>query len=354
MRRLAVLLVALGLAAVAAPSAAAAPPPLAFACSSAPTDCSGWFRGPVKLSWDWNDIAASPTAGNCAEQLFSADTPGVRVLCEVTDDASGEYTGLPVTIRVDQTAPAVAPVPERAPDHGGWFNHPVRVGFSGVDATSGVASCTSAVYGGPDGEGIQLAGSCGDVAGNTGTGAFTLAYDATPPAPPGVRVLPGDRTLKLSWPPAAGASAVEVRRITGDGSPALVFSGPGGRFTHRGLRNGRRVRYLVASVDQAGNRAYGRASGVPTSGPLLSPARGARLGAAPRLLWEPVRRARYYNVQLYRDGQKLMTRWPRRPSFQLPELRPGRYLWFVFPGFGERSERRYGRLLGRSGFRIRR
>jgi hypothetical protein len=47
-----------------------------------------------------------------------------------------------------------------------------------------------------------------------------------------------------------------------------------------------------------------------------------------------------------------MTRWPRRTSFQLPKLRPGRYLWFVFPGFGERSERRYGRLLGRSGFRI--
>jgi hypothetical protein len=35
-------------------------------------------------------------------------------------------------------------------------------------------------------------------------------------------------------------------------------------------------------------------------------------------------------------------------------LVPGRYSWFVFPGFGKRSAVRYGDLLGASGLTVRR
>jgi hypothetical protein len=97
-----------------------------------------------------------------------------------------------------------------------------------------------------------------------------------------------------------------------------------------------------------------------TAGPhLISPGDGARLSAPPLLTWTSVRRATYYNVQLFR-GRKLMSTWPEATSLQLKRrwqfddhhyrLRPGRYKWFVWPGYGERSAGRYGRAVGSGTF----
>ena len=57
-----------------------------------------------------------------------------------------------------------------------------------------------------------------------------------------------------------------------------------------------------------------------------------------------------------------MTRWPRAEQLQLAEtwrfegerrrFKEGIYTWFVFPGFGDRSDRRFGELLGKSTFRV--
>ena len=157
---------------------------------------------------------------------------------------------------------------------------------------------------------------------------------------------------------------MQVARITGDGSPDLVYRGAGGGFTDRRLRNGQRYRYLVTSIDRAGNRAGGPGFEVPTSLPLLGPAKGRAVSQPPLLLWKAVKRAQYYNVQLYKGRRKILTRWPRGEQLQLGKswrfagrkrkLRPGTYDWFVFPGFGERSKRRYGKLLGSSTFTVNR
>jgi hypothetical protein len=117
----------------------------------------------------------------------------------------------------------------------------------------------------------------------------------------------------------------------------------------------------VAVVDQAGNRSESQVRAVPTASKLLSPPRGARVRTPPLLTWKPARRARYYNVQLHRNG-KVLTAWPRKTQLQLHSrwrfhgkrfrLAPGRYRWYVWPGFGRRSAQRYGRLLGSSTFRV--
>ena len=39
---------------VGAPSASAAPPSLEYQCSPGPSDCLGWYRSAVNLSWDWD------------------------------------------------------------------------------------------------------------------------------------------------------------------------------------------------------------------------------------------------------------------------------------------------------------
>ncbi len=59
---------------------------------------------------------------------------------------------------------------------------PYLVAFSGTDATSGIASCSSASYSGPDNASASVGGSCTDKAGNVGASSLPLKYDATPPA----------------------------------------------------------------------------------------------------------------------------------------------------------------------------
>ncbi|MBA2569061.1 MAG: hypothetical protein H0V11_06910, partial [Actinobacteria bacterium] len=92
---------------------------------------------------------------------------------------------------------------------------------------------------------------------------------------------------------------------------------------------------------------------------LFSPFAGARLTAPPLLRWRAVPKAHHFNVQVYRNGRKILSRWPTRPQFKLRRswtergrtygLRPGVYTWFVWPAY---SRTRYGRMLGRSSFRI--
>jgi hypothetical protein len=194
-------------------------------------------------------------------------------------------------------------------------------------------------------------------------GALPLNYDATPPRAPLVDSLPGDNRVAVEWTTSPDSQA-EVVRGGKDVSPVVVYRGPGGAFTDRGLRNGRRYRYAVWLIDQAGNRAAGTTSAVPTSSKLLEPAKGERIRIVqlPLLIWKRVRKADYYNVQIFRGGAKVLSSWPRRPRFQVQRrwrfggrqyrLVPGKYCWYVWPGHGRRAKRDYGKRLGKSCFRI--
>ncbi|MGH3033820.1 MAG: hypothetical protein ACRDON_04600, partial [Gaiellaceae bacterium] len=76
---------------------------------------------------------------------------------------------------------------------------------------------------------------------------------------------------------------------------------------------------------------------------LLSPREDAVLSQPPLLRWAAVPAATHYNVQLWRDNRKILSRWPARAQLQLPRfwryqgrwysLRPARYRWFVWPGY---------------------
>ena len=330
-------------------------------CDTPPStrdDCNRWYRTTsVILDWDW--IPAATKTTGCGGDIFTEERRVERTCVVEWPDT---IITKKVWIGIDRTPPQVlAPQPSRPPDYNGWFNHPVDLTFGGSDATSGVASCSSTAYGGPEGAGVLVSGTCGDVAGNVGAGSFAINYDATPPPPPHVTATPGNRRVALawSWPPEAEAS--EVLRFAPEAPPASVFFGQSTGYVDSGLKNGTPYRYSVAVLDRAGNRAETQVRAVPTASKLLSPARGARVRTPPLLIWKPVRRASYYNVQLYR-ARKLLTDWPRKAQLQLRRswrfrgqrvrLVPGRYRWYVWPGFGRRSAHRYGRLLGASKFRV--
>jgi large repetitive protein len=93
---------------------------------------------------------------------------------------------------------------------------------------------------------------------------------------------------------------------------------------------------------------------------LLAPRGGARVTKPPLLVWRKVARAGYYNVQLFRGKQKILSAWPTRARLRLSarwkfagrvrRLTPGTYRWYVWPGYGVPSARNYGQLLGQSTF----
>jgi len=91
--------------------------------------------------------------------------------------------------------------------------------------------------------------------------------------------------------------------------------------------------------------------------------------------WAAVPEATYYNLQLHRDGTKVFEAWPALPSLTFvpspqgarPELEPallrwypedgstlpaGTYRWYVWAGFGERAEVRYGELHKQGSLRV--
>jgi hypothetical protein len=355
---LAMLVAALALPATPAVSAA---PTLRYACSPAPVECVGWYHSTVTLLWDWDQLVAAPIAGNCAPRVFTVDTAGTPASCEI-QDGDGLKTRHTVVIRIDRTAPTVdEAIPERRPDYAGWFTAPVRFSFTGSDGTSGLQSCTSATYSGPDGAGVEVPGTCRDVAGNTTVAAFPLNYDATPPPAPDARAVPGDRLIRVEWAPLVSTEEVEVVRL-GPGAAALLYRGAGEDFVERGLRNGVLHRYRVTAIDRAGNTSSKDVTATPTSSPLLAPAQRERLRRPPLLVWKAVNRASYYNVQLFRRGRKVLSRWPRTNRLQLrrtwqfagrkQRLRPGRYVWYVWPGYGKRAARNYGPALGKRTFFI--
>jgi hypothetical protein len=126
-------------------------------------------------------------------------------------------------------------------------------------------------------------------------------------------------------------------------------------------------RFEVRAIDVAGNADATPAlhawkvtapAARKVASALQSPKAGARVTRPPLLVWRRVAGARYYNVQIFRGRKKVFTGWPTRARLQLrakwtnrgrtERLLPGRYRWFVWPGYT--NPRRYGALLGQSTF----
>jgi hypothetical protein len=297
--------------------------------------------------------------------LIATDTIGRKVDCQVS--LGSETRSASVTIRRDATSPSVVANADRLADSGGFYNHPLTATWTGVDATSGIASCTSTPYSGPDGTGISLTGTCRDKAGNVSAAVpFVFNYDATPPVLAKVTANPDNGAARLAWQASGAAKVTVIRSPAGARTTQadVVYAGTGAGFTDTHLRNGKRYTYLVQASDAAGNTASGSASVTPSADAstrhLLSPGAGSRLSRPPMLRWRRIARASYYNVQLFRHGRKILSAWPTSPHYQLPRvwsyggrrhrLVKGTYRWLLWAGYGHLSQHRYGGLLGKRTF----
>jgi hypothetical protein len=324
-----------------------------------PPDSNGWYNHPVAVSFaglGFSGPASCFANGSSATTVYPGpDAVSTTVAAKCVDPA-GKSAVPSFGLRYDATPPSITnALPIRAPDFNGWYNHPVTFVFTGSDAMSGMEPC-SATYAGPDSDTAQLTGVCHDHAGNTATFTVSLRYHATPPAL-SLSASPGDGVVSLRW---SAGNKVAIVRSPGLHGPraSLLYEGSSGSFTDTRPRNGVRYTYTVKAKDVAGNVTQRTVTVTP--GPrLIAPAANARVTAPPLLRWTPVRGASFYNVQLFK-GAKLLSTWPVHTSLQLTDvwhyrgteyrLAPGRYTWYVWPGFGSLSAAHYGGLIGHRTF----
>jgi hypothetical protein len=353
---------------------------ISYTCSPSPSNCSGWYKSAVTIHFT---ITANPgnsisNPAGCSDFRQKSDTPGVSQTCTVTFvDSGGSFTGsATASLKKDATAPAISGINARGPDANGWYNHPVEISVNASDETSGIASCNSLTYSGPDTTSASFTGTCTDNAGNVANGGtFTFKYDSTPPTITNVGTDWADGTATLSWTASADTKEVVIDRAPGkDGAArSTVFNGLASGFEDTGLQNKVKYVYTITGLDEARNKAVKTVSIIPGA-KLYAPARGATVSAPPLLAWRRYPGASYYNVQLYVgvgkalrriasvsvSGRKVLSAWPRQPRYRLEKtwkfkgqqrkLVPGRYRWYVYPGFGKRTDNKYGPLIGSSDF----
>lgn len=165
-------------------------------------------------------------------------------------------------------------------------------------------------------------------------------------------------TVRWENPVAQGLERVDLvvnaKRPPRDPSDGVVvYRGLGTAFVLT-LRAGQ-TRYLAlfardsgGQISAAARRVISLASLVP-----LRPISGSYVGTAPVLTWKPSKGASYYNVQVFRNGKRVLVAWPSQPSYRIPTgaLSPGTYVWFVWPAIGTtRADPRFGGLIGRAVF----
>jgi fibronectin type 3 domain-containing protein len=143
---------------------------------------NGWYTGNVTLTWSVTDSLGTVSSTNgCGPVGVTSDTTGQTYTCSAT--GLGGSSSQSVTIKRDATPPVASATPTPMPNGNGWNKTSVVVGFSGTDAISGIASCSSSVTLSAQGAHQSASGTCTDNAGNTSATvtASNINIDETPP-----------------------------------------------------------------------------------------------------------------------------------------------------------------------------
>ena len=352
-------------AAAAAGAAVGTPPQISFQLVGT-EGVAGWYVTPTTVRWQVGDPESGIKSSSGCDATVVGETAGTKLTCSATNFAD-VTTSVSVVVRVDTTPPAVTgATPDRPPDVNGWYTHAAQFAFAGTDATSGVASCAVVTYAGPDSGSASVSGTCTDRAGNVSApGTAGLQYDATPPALRGVAARAGDGQVTVTWSPLPGSDWVDVARAV-DGTkaaPRTIYHGDASSVVDRQAENGVRYRYAVIAHDPAGHVVEVAVPAMPL-GAMRTPPPGATIDAAPTLSWKATPGAVLYNVQLFRGSRKILSAWPRTAALKLAarwtyggrkhRLAAGKYRWYVWPAYRHGKGYRFGKLVGRSTFVLRR
>ena len=186
---------------------------------------SGWYTSDVTVSFTLPAGSSNPQG--CGNQTVSSDTTGMTITCTVTVTGS-QCCRLDVPIKRDATPPTVTSLTaQRGPDANGWYNHSVQFDAAGTASVSGIASCTSVTYSGPDSSSASASATCTSGAGLVSAPkTISFQYDATPPS---VSVTPARGADSNGWynsPVGVAFTGTDALSGVESCSAATTYSGP--------------------------------------------------------------------------------------------------------------------------------
>jgi hypothetical protein len=163
-------------------------------------DHNGWYNAAVTFSTAPGSFDNDSGLESCDDDLVytAPDGSDLTVTLECLDKAGNTGSGTSGAFDFDDTNPIVDSVtPDRSPDHNGWYNAAVTWTAAGSDGTSGIDTCESLAYPGPDGADLTVTRTCTDVAGNSGSGSSpSFDFDDTNPS---VTLTPGRGPDHNGW-----------------------------------------------------------------------------------------------------------------------------------------------------------
>lgn len=203
--------------------------PAASVAADPPANAAGWHKASFVTTWTGTDSGSGVDSCRSPVTYAGPDTATDSWSGTCVDKVGNVSAPADLAFKYDATAPSdVAGAAARMPDDGTFYTAPVTINFSGTDAMSGIASCTSTRYIGPDGAANSVSGSCTDVAGNVTSGTFLIDYHSL--VPTGVVATP-DRA------PDVGSFYTDPVTVTWSGTDPLgsgmtctstTYSGPDG------------------------------------------------------------------------------------------------------------------------------
>jgi HYR domain len=335
------------------------------------------------------DIVDGPIAHvTCSPASGSVFPLGATTVTCNASDSHGNVGNTSFTVRIVDTTPPVLIVPgDRtyvAPSSAG---EPTTY-FTRLAGATDIADPHPTIsWNGPDVAPVGrtvISFTARDASGNTTTGTSEMivlprgsvapqaaAPDRTPPANvSNLLARAGDGFVVITWKPPATSDfgGVIITRQPADASkpPQVVYRGSGTSFRDRGVKNGVEYRYVVTTVDKAGNASAGAVVvALPKLALLRAPRDGARISVKkqpPTFRWLASSNASYYNFQLFAGKTKILSAWPVKNTLTLQRswkynghryrLTPGTYRWYVWPGIGARADAHYGDLLGSASFTV--
>jgi hypothetical protein len=320
------------------------------------------------------NVNCSPDSGS----TFPIDS--TRVTCEASDnDGNHSQTQFSVVVQKGPTPdpPTLTPhVPHLTNKTSAHFEFSADSGvgldcrLTGPGATDTFVPCasdTSQSYTGLQEGAYGFTVQATNGIGNVSQKSYSWTIDRTKPAPVArFRAHARDKIVRLEWKHPIDADYDHVR-ILRKRSGAELWKTIATRrsataFKDTAVQNDVRYRYRIQSVDHARNASTGaEVNGRPSK--IYSPVFGAIRRSPPLIDWAPVRNATYYNVQVWRNGHKVLSRWPLRSSLRMRSqwmldgrnfsFTSGHYVVYAWPGFGSKASARYGGLLGWTAFEAR-
>ena len=295
----------------------------------------------------------APTSGGAltAQVLASGQ---VNLAWPAASDSLSGVAGYVVRRASGATPPAAA-------DAGSAVCAPAAPGCS--DAAAGTGAWSYAVFARDAASNVALVGTVANVA----------VVDKTPPLAPTKLTVTRAKsksktkttgiTFTLHWvkPTAADLDRVVVvlnlrRSPVGPSDGKTVYHGLGTSAKLK-LLAGQNGYIAIYAFDHSGNYSLKPIRKLVTLAGLipLRPLSGSvvRL-SSPVLTWKATKGSTYYNVQVFRNGRRMLVGWPSKASYRIPagKLKPGTYVWYVWPAVQHKgSAPTFGKLIGRATFR---